>query len=96
MSLGIGEGEDEQEIFTGTIPSEPSIEWVAIRPLNVGALQVRNARKAGSASSTCLNTVGSFLCFESSEEMMAIGTGGYTTSSSTRPTEISVVTPDGR
>ena len=96
LSLLIGEGEGEQEIFEGTIPFEYSIEWLAIQPKKGGGLQVRNARKAGGESSTCINTIGSFSCIDSSEEMVAIGTGGYTTSSSTRPTEISVVTPDGR
>ena len=98
LSLWMGEGEAEQEIFEETVPSDYSIEWVALSVPNGGntGMQVRNMKQAGGASSTCLNSVGSFSCIDSSEEMVAIGTGGYTTSSYTKPKEISVVTPDGR
>ena len=43
-------------------------------------------------SSTCMNTVGSYTCIDDSSEKIGIGFGGHTTSGSTYPSEITVIT----
>ena len=43
-------------------------------------------------SSTCINTVGSYTCIDDSSEKIGIGFGGHTTSGSTYPSEVTVIT----
>lgn len=54
---------------------------------------IRNFRK-DSKSQTCLNTIGSYICTYDGGEMVAIGFGGHTTSGSTYPSELTVITKD--
>ena len=51
----------------------------------------RNMRK-NAIQQKCVNTIGSFLCTDSSDEMIAIGFGGHTTSGSVYPNQITVFT----
>ena len=59
------------------------------------SIYVRNLRKSEPAE-MCVNNVGNFTCLSTDEEGLAVGFGGHTTSGSVYPTEIGVVTNDGR
>ena len=72
-----------------------AVDWAWIRGAKVyyEPHYIRNFRRHGSTE-VCSNNVGSFTCRSTEEEYMAIGYGGQTTSGSTYPTRITVVTKD--
>ena len=51
----------------------------------------RNMRK-NAIQQNCVNTIGSFFCTDNTDEMIAIGFGGHTTSGSVYPNQITVFT----
>ena len=55
---------------------------------------VRNFKLETSRGMECYNTVGSYACFSTDDEKVAIGFGGHTTDGAVYPAEFTVVTKD--
>ena len=79
-----------------TDTSPVAVEYLDLKK-NLGThVQLRNLRNPDSATSLCVNNVGSFICIDTStDEKVAIGWGGHTDSGSSYRSEVSVVRSDG-
>ena len=68
-------GEDEEELVSWTDSSPEKVEYFHINQNSMANYQFRNVKQADTATSTCINTVGSFHCVDTSDEMVAVGIG---------------------
>jgi hypothetical protein len=89
----------EEEIFLPWTDSESmyAVDHIKLRVAGVKkeSAYVCHFRKS-EAGDMCVNNVGSFQCFPTYEEYLAVGFGGHTTNGKVYPNEVSVVTNDGR
>ena len=67
-------GEDEDVILEWTDSSAKKIEYFHITIGSMANFQFRNMKQVADSSS-CINTVGSYHCVDTSDEMVAVGIG---------------------
>ena len=82
MSLGV----NEEHIVDWT---DTSAEKIPVKYMHLntwdnlrGSMKLRNIRNPDKPTELCLNNVGSFQCVSTTEEYVAIGFGGHTSSGS--------------
>ena len=96
MKIEFGINEDTSW-FTNTFDEDFMNTPFKVSEIKLGASQYYTIfRNVGLDAPTqkCYNTIGSYTCFDTSDEMVAIGFGGHTTTGSTYPSEFQVVTKD--
>ena len=83
----------QSQMFAEDFSDSFTINAFAVKTTSNGDAYWRNIRK-DDKSQTCLNAIGSYVCLDSDDDQVAIGFGGHTTSGSTYPSELTVVTKD--
>ena len=70
----VGEEEEEQVQWTDS-SAKKSEYFHIIHGSTLANYQFRNVKQADTDSSQCINTIGSFYCADTSDEMVAVGIG---------------------
>ena len=93
IRFGINE---KSSFFTGYLDTKYNNKVFQVSRLELSTLQYAIIRslKLDAPTQSCYNTIGSYICKSTDDEMVAIGFGGHTTSGSTYPNEFTVVTKD--
>ena len=82
MSLGVNE--EHIVDWTDTSAEKIPVKYMYLNTWNNvrGSVKLRNIRNPDKPTELCINNVGSFQCVSTSEEYVAIGFGGHTSSGS--------------